>query len=183
MKWVGIGVITAPHGIHGEVRVHVETDFPERFADGADITVLTPPKDQVGRRKVSQAERDAWPATRHRIVHARPHKGFMLLELEGIEDRDAADTLRGAEIVIPRSQVKPLPEGRWYVFELEGLEVYDQNGHIVGILEEVLQGAANDVYVVRAADGKEVLVPAVKHLLREVDIDKGRMVVELLEEI
>lgn len=181
MKWVGIGVVTAPHGIHGEVRVHVETDFPERFADGADITLLTPPQGPV-RRKVSIAERDTWPATRRRIAHVRPHKGFMLLELEGIEDRDAAETLRGCEIVIPRSQVKPLPEGQWYLFELEGLEVYDQNGTIVGILEEVLQGAANDVYVVRAADGREVLVPAVKQFLKEVDIAKGRMTVELLEE-
>jgi len=182
LKWVGIGVITAPHGIKGEVRVHLETDFPERFADGADLTLLMPPEGPQ-RRKVSTAERDAWPVTRRRIVHARPHKGFMLLELEGIEDRDAAEALRGAEIVVPRDQVKPLPDGRWYIFELEGMQVYDQHGTIVGILEEVLQGAANDVYVVRAADGKEVLVPAVKHLLKEVDVARGRIVVELLEEI
>lgn len=183
MKWVGIGIITAPHGIKGELRVRAETDFPERFDAGEIITVLHPPDDKPKRRRVTHDERDAWPVSRHEIQESRPHKGFFLLKLKGVEDRDAAEKLKGCEVVVRREDVKPLPEGQWYIFELEGLEVYDQDGKMVGILEEVLQGAANDVYVVRTAEGKEVLVPALKHLLKEVDIEKGRMQVEILEEI
>jgi 16S rRNA processing protein RimM len=162
LDWIGIGAVAAPHGVHGEVRVKVDTDFPERFHDGAVLTLR-----QHG--KIST----------RRVVGVRPHKTMMLIFFEGVQSREDADKLRGAEIVIRRDEVRKLPEGSWYIFELEGLEVYDVHGERLGILKQVLQSAANDVYVVQGA--REVLIPAVKHVIKEVDLQARRMTVDLPE--
>lgn len=164
MSWIGIGVVTAPHGVHGEVRVRVDTDFPERFAEGATLRFKGPG--------------DA-PARCLEVVAVRWHKGQALLTLAGVDDRDAADALRGAEIVVDRDEVKPLPAGTWYIFELEGLDVFDTAGNHLGVLQEVLGGLANDVYIVKGE--REILIPAIKQVIREVDLEKRRMTVELLE--
>jgi 16S rRNA processing protein RimM len=163
--WITVGVIGAPHGVRGEVRVKIETDFPDdRFKQGDDLTMLV----------------DGQPRAMH-VEDARSHKGMVLLKLEGVDDRDQAEKLRGREIVIRRAEVKPLPEGTWYIFELEGLEVYDRQGRHLGVLSEVLHPGGNDVYVVKKGRA-ETLIPALKQVILEVDLKERRMVVDPLEE-
>jgi len=178
VKWVGIGLVTAPHGVHGEVRVRVDTDFPERFEEAKTLTLLlaSEPGDRAPR---TASERAALQSRAFDVEGIRSHKRMLLLKLKGVDDRDAAEKLRNAEIVIRPDQVKPLPEGSWYIFDLEGLEVFDEEGRRLGVLDEVLQSAANDVYVVKGE--REILIPAIKDVIREVDVAGGRMTVKLLE--
>lgn len=192
--WVIIGTVTAPHGVHGEVRVKIETDFPERFTEAERLTFLeapsSPDRSRRDPRSTERGERGApqagsrsevAPPREIDVEDARPHKGMMLLKLAGHDDREAAEKLRGALVVVPRQAVRPLPEGTWYVFDLEGLEVFTRDGVRLGILTEVLHPGANDVYVVRDG-GRETLLPAIKQVILDVDLTRRRMTVEPLEE-
>src|SRR5690606_14491238 len=87
---------------------------------------------------------------------------FVIVKLEGVDTRDDAETLRGALLQVPGDQVVPLPEDHYYVFQIVGLEVVDEDGRELGVVKEVLFTGANDVYVVERADGSELLLPAVK---------------------
>ena len=170
---ITIGVVTAPHGVRGEVRVKIETDFPERFTDATHLTFALPS---------STGEKGGASTTLEiEVEEARPHRGMILLKLAGHDDREAAERLRGARVVIARSEVRPLPEGTWYIFDLEGLEVYTREGNHLGVLAEVLHPGGNDVYVVKK-DGRELLLPAIKQVILEVDLERRRMTVDPLEE-
>ena len=158
--------MTAPHGVRGEVRINIETDFPERFAPREVFSARFPEGSGKGLLRLE-------------VESARPHKQAMLVKFAGVDTRDAAEALRGAEIVIPREEVRPLPDGSWYIFELEGLEVYTEDGTRLGVLTEVLQGAGNDVYVVQGE--REILLPAIKQVVLDVDRDARRMKVHLLD--
>lgn len=164
--FITIGTVTAPHGVRGEVRVKIETDFPERFTDSARLRFLFP----------SQAT----PKTLE-VEEARPHKGMILLKLVGHDDREAAERLRGARVVIARDEVRPLPEGTWYIFDLEGLDVYTRDGAYLGVLTEVLHPGGNDVYLVKHG-ARETLLPAIKQVIVDVDLTRRRMTVDPLDE-
>jgi 16S rRNA processing protein RimM len=201
VKWVGIGTVTAAHGVHGEISVRVETDFPERFEESPTLDFrlpappstaspeAAPPPRGSGQGPVSRPtkppRRPSSPSgapgeiRRLTVTGARLHKGSYLLKLAEITTRDAAEALRGAEVVIPRDQVKPLPDGRWYIFDLEGLDVVDEHGTPLGVLREVLQGAGNDVYVVQGE--REILLPAIKQVILDVDLPNNRMRVHLMD--
>jgi len=112
-------------------------------------------------------------------LQARTHKNLVLLRLEGVESRDQAEALRGKTVCIPRDQARPLEEGRYYDFQLVGMAVYDEAGALIGRLKDVLRTPANAVYVVEAG-GREVLIPAVREFVREVDVEGRRMVVRLI---
>ena len=114
-----------------------------------------------------------------RIERVRPKSGGWILSFAGVRDRDAAEELRGAVLLANREDL-PAPEpGEWYVSDLEGLQVVTDDGRGLGVLAEVLQLPANDVFVVR--DGaREVLLPAIDDVIVAVDLEAGRMVVHLL---
>jgi len=153
-----IGRIIGPWGIKGDVRVFVETDFPERFGQTREVLLgddLTP----------------------YRVERGRPHGRVALLKLEGIETPEAAETLRGQVVQVPMSDAVPLPEGVWYWHDLLGIEVWTSAGERVGTLAQILETAGNDVYVVRR-DGKEVLIPAIESVVKSVDLEARRMVIE-----
>ncbi len=156
---VTVGRIVAPHGVRGEMRVRLETDFPERFDGLRQVYLL-----QAGR------------VTTMQITGRRPHHGGMLVTLEGIDTLDAAARLRGAAIAVSRDEVVPLGPGRYYLFEIVGLRVRTDGGQSLGVVAEVMQGPANDVYVVRG-DGGEILIPALRDVVRRIDLAAGEMVV------
>jgi 16S rRNA processing protein RimM len=158
---ITIGRIVAPHGLRGEVRVRPETDFPQRFA--------------TLRRAFLVRGGRAEPVT---VAGARPHGQAVLLTLEGVADRDAAGALRGAAVAVERGAVVPLPAGAFYVFEIVGLRVRSEDGRALGIVTEVIRGPAHDVYAVRGAGG-DVLVPAVRDVVRRIDCGAGEMIVAL----
>lgn len=161
-----IGRITRPHGLRGEVRVQIITDFPERFQAMDSVIVQTP--DGVRRR--------------YNINGVRFHKGFVILQLEGVDTVEDAQRLRNSLLRVTRDELVPLPPGHYYISDLIGLEVYTEFGELLGTVSDVLQPGANDVYVVRpAAEGtEEILLPAIRDVVKDIDLESGRITVHLL---
>ncbi|MFN3331184.1 MAG: ribosome maturation factor RimM, partial [Caldilinea sp.] len=119
------------------------------------------------------------------IAAVRPHKEFLLIRFEGVEDRNAADQLRGLWLFIDENNAAELEEGAYWIHDLIGLHVIDEDAVELGELVDVLITGANDVYVVRLADGvqrqQELLLPAIPEVIKAVDLDKGVMTVRLLD--
>jgi len=162
---VTLGEILAPHGLRGEVRVWPTTDFPERFAADTRVFVTVPTLRQLT------------------IERARPHKNFLLIQFKEVRDRNAAELLRGGLIQVPEAEVVPLPEGHYYRFQLVGLTVITEEGTVLGTVEEVLETGANDVLVVKPADpqrARPYLLPAIRQVVRTVDLEAGKIRVRLL---
>jgi 16S rRNA processing protein RimM len=148
--------------VRGEVRVAPETDFPERFARLEQVSVAPP---------------GAAPRLM-KITAARSHvgKGLVLLRLEGIEERDAAEALRGAALRIRDRDLTALPEGRYYEFQILGLAVITEDGRDLGTIIDIIHTGANDVY-----ETPRAMIPAIASIILEIDLEQGRMVVHWVE--
>lgn len=180
-RWVTVGVIARPFGIRGELKVRLETDFPERFQPGARLYWWLPPKpeppetDEFAPRPRKKPPRTKPPQECH-IQSVRWHGEFLVIQLEGIETRDQAEQLRGAWLLIPPEERMPLEEGQYYISDLIGMEVFTESGERIGKLKDVRQGAAYDFY-----DIGKYTIPAVEEYILEVDVPNKRMVVRLPE--
>jgi len=150
-------------GLRGEVKVIPQTDIPDRFSQLREVYLG--PEHQ-----------------RRRISKASPYKETMLLlRLAGIDSATAAEPLIGHEITIPLAQLPTLPADQYYIHDLIGLRVESSSGQPLGVIADILATGANDVYVVRETSaGREVLVPAVKEIVRRVDIAAGVVVIDPL---
>lgn len=164
-RFLTIGLVTGAHGLRGELRVAILTDDPNRFA------LLD---------RVFVGREDESPVSRA-VVGFRPHKGRALLRLEGCDDRTTAEALRGYLVQIPREEALPLEEGEYFEHQVLGLDVWTASGEHLGELVEIIYTGANDVYVVQPdeTDGHDILIPALKGVVLEVDLDAAKMVVEL----
>jgi 16S rRNA processing protein RimM len=157
--FVAVGWVRGARGLRGELKVDPLTDFHERFAPGAAV----------------------WAgAVTYIVRRCRPHRDTLLLELEGIETREAAEALGNLLLEIPEESLARLPEGQYFRFQILGMEVYDQQEHALGRIDEIIETGANDVYVVRDAAG-ELLIPAIDSVVKEIDVTTRRMTVELVE--
>ncbi len=156
-----VGRIGRPHGVRGEVTVEVRTDDPElRFAVGTSIAT-----DPAGRGPLV-------------VTGRRWHKGFLLLTFEGVTDRDVADELRGTMLVIDSADVAPSEDpDEFHDSQLIGLTVETAAGEPVGEITDVLHHG-QDLLVVRRAGADEALIPFVKALVPEIDLEGGRLVVD-----
>ena len=158
-----IGKLGAPHGIRGELRVIPLTDFPERFENLKQVYVEDALLD---------------------IESVKYHKQFVIIKFKQCPVREEAARLTGMLIYIDKKDAVPLEEGEYYTFDIIGLEVFDVDGNTLGNVTEVLKTGSNDVYVVsQKGQAKQLLVPALKAVVREIDIEKGRMVVDMPEEV
>ena len=159
---VVIGKAGAPHGLRGEVRVIPLTDFPERFESLREVF--------IGERVFH-------------VEHVHYHRQFVLLTLAECTSREAAAQLTGELLRVAREDAAPLAEGEFYTFDIIGLAVLDMAGERLGEVTNVLKTGSNDVYVVKKPDGSELLVPALKNVVREIDIAGGFLRVDLQEEL
>jgi len=161
--YMAVGMITSLHGLRGEVKVELHTDFPERFVAGG-IVYLGEELEEVT------------------INSARPHQGQMLMQFRGFEDREAAESLRGLWIFIPDDEAVELEEDTYFVHDMIGLSVQTSDGQLLGTLSEVLFTGANDVYIVETAGEprREILLPAIPEVVKKVDLEEGLLIVELL---
>jgi 16S rRNA processing protein RimM len=142
------------------VKCRVVTDFPaERFKSGARLLVGTESR---------------------RLRSARVTGDIAYLKLQGIEDRDAAEALRGLDVLVAREDAVHLPEGEFFWDQVIGLQVEDTSGRALGWVSEILETGANHVYVVKAPGQREVLVPAIKDVVKLIDPGAGRMVIDPL---
>jgi 16S rRNA processing protein RimM len=164
-SYVIVGRVRRPHGIRGEVRVEILTDYPERLVQ-RDSLYLAHPQ--------SPDEVKQYP-----LESVRPHKGILLVKLGGIDDRDAAEELRGMLIQVPFEEAVPLEEGEYYHFQLIGMDVETETGEWLGRVADVLATGAHDVYVVRGPRG-EVLLPAIEDVILELNTERRKMVVRPL---
>ena len=156
-----VGRIGKPHGVRGEVTVDVRTDDPDRrFATGSSV-------------RTDPAERG--PLT---IVAVHPRSGGLVLTLEGVESREAAEALRGTVLVVDSAELPEIEDAdEWYDHQLVGLSAVDLAGAALGEVADVVHAPASDLLVVRDADGREHLVPFVRELVPAVDVPGGRVVV------
>ena len=155
-----VGIVLAPHGIRGELKVQPLTDFPERFEAGSRLWLN-------GQEWVVQ--RGRWAGR------------SVILKLRGLETRNEAEALRDAELTVPQAAELD-EEGVYYLHDIIGLPVFDADGASLGKLEEVVTTGATDVYVVRGERG-ELLLPALDDVITEVNISGGRIVVDVPEGI
>ncbi len=158
-----IGAIVAPFSRFGEVKVRIETDFPERFK-GLE-TVCIRALDGVGRLMA--------------VERTRFHKGHVLLQLKNVSSINAAEELRASLVQLRQQDAVVLPENEYYVHDLVGCTVFLDSGRELGRLNSVMRGVANDVYVI--GQGKEeILLPAVRQVVVSVDIAERKIVVSLI---
>ena len=113
-------------------------------------------------------------------MSARPYRGGYVIRVRGVRDRSAADSLRGTLLTIPESDLPPLPENSYYHFQLIDMQVFADDGERLGVIVEILDTSANDVYVVRGEDGRDLLLPAIREVVLDVDLDAARMTVRLM---
>jgi 16S rRNA processing protein RimM len=154
---VVVGKVTKAHGLHGEVVVLVFSDNPDRFSAGS--------------RMFSTDGRVM------RVRASRPNGGRLLVAFEGVEDRNAAEALRGATLVVPRSALPDLPEGEFWPHQLEGCTVVTESGRTLGAIVDVIANPANDLWVAVDDGGTETLVPAIRQVVVDVDVPARRVLV------
>lgn len=162
--YLAVGHIIGVHGLRGELKVELYTDFPERFAPGARLFLGTDLEDVA-------------------ILQVRPHKGNLLLTIEGIDDRTAAEALRGLWLFVEEADAAELEEGEFWIHDIIGLRVETEDGNVLGEVTDILPTGANDVYIVRPAQGvnrgQEILLPAIADVILAVDVAAGTIHVRL----
>ena len=158
-EFIIIGRILAPWGIEGKLKVEVITDFPQRFTVSSRVYI---------NRQLMTIDSCAW------------HKGKAIIKLNTIDSIEAAQRLKGQPIELHHSQQEPLPEGEYYHFQLIGLEVWTTQEELLGNITEILTAESNDIYVVHGTRG-EILIPAIDDVVKSIDLDKGRIVIEAIE--
>ena len=165
-----IGRIGRPHGIKGEVSVEPRTDEPDRrFADGNRLkTENKRPENHSGPA----------PASYLTVLGSRWHSGRLLVRFAEIGDRTAAEEARGTMLLIPFDpDERPEDPDEYYDHQLVGLAVVTTDGREIGVLKEIVHGSAQDLLVISAPEGADVLVPFVAELVPEVDVPGGRILV------
>lgn len=163
-KYLRIGIIVNTQGIKGEVRVMPLTEKIERFT-GLKCVYLDDAK-----------------LIRKDIEYVRYHKNFVLIKFKGIDNMNDAEKLKNTYILVDRENAIKLPEGSYFICDLIDIDVFDVNGENLGKVADILSTGSNDVYVVKK-DGKETLIPALKSVVKSIDLENNRITVELPEEL
>lgn len=154
-----IGKVATVFGVKGELKIHPLTDFPNRFSLLKEVCL-----------------RKGTDELYYEIEKVRYGKDIVFLKLKTIDDRSAAEYLRGYEVAIPLSQRAELPKDHFYVEDLIGMEVVNLQGDSLGTICEILQSSANDVYVTESA-----MIPALHQIVKKVDLDNRKMWVNEVE--
>ncbi len=157
-----VAEIVAPFGIRGEVKAEILTDFPDRLQSRSTV--------YLGREGETPRP--------YAVRGVRFHKQHALFSFADVQDRTTAETLRGLLVQIPRSDAPPLPEGVFYFHQIIGLAVYDPDGTCHGTVTGIMTTAGNDVYVV-TGEGGRLFVPAIPDFVRSVDLEHGRLIVDV----
>jgi 16S rRNA processing protein RimM len=161
-EFLAVGKLRRPHGIRGEILMTVWTEFPERLKPGVEVF--------VGENH-----------ERLRIEQVRWHRDDMLIMLEGYPSREEAGQLRNKVVMVRTEDLPPLEEGEVYLHQIIGMTVFDDDVELpLGIVSEIIETGANDVYVVRDEHGSEFLLPAIDPVILAIDVRKKLIRVHLL---
>ena len=159
-----IGSIATTHGVHGEVKVYPTTDDPGRYKKIKEVIL-----DNGKEKKTAHIEQTKF------------FKQMVIVKFKEYQTMDEAEKLRGYELYVTREHAIPLKKNEYYIADLIGMMVLTDEGNELGIIEDVLQTGANDVYVVKQSSGKEVLLPAIKDCILSVDVEAKMMKVHVLD--
>lgn len=158
-----VGVISSTHGIKGEVKVFPTTDDAARFKKLKEILLDT------GKEKLSME-----------IEGVKFFKQFVILKFKGIDNINDVEKYKGKGLYVTRDHAVKLSKGEYFVADILGMQVVTDDGEVLGTLKDVMETGANDVYVVDAPEG-ELLLPAIKQCIRQVDIEGRKMTVHMME--
>jgi 16S rRNA processing protein RimM len=164
LNYLKVGQIVNTHGVRGEVKVYPLTDDVKRFDDLKFVFI------QSGKeyKKVD-------------VKGVKYIKGMAILKLSGIESMNDAEKYRDMYVYIDRENAIKLPEDTYFISDLIGLNVITEQGENLGKIASVFSTGSNDVYEVKPENGKSFLIPAIRDVVKEVDIENGKMIIELLE--
>ncbi|HHW99314.1 MAG TPA: 16S rRNA processing protein RimM [Firmicutes bacterium] len=163
--FVTVGTISGTFGVRGELKVTPESDHPERRQTLVQMPVF------VYLNGIREA---------YRVLSIEQQRSLWHIRLEGVSTREQAQALIGGKLQIPEHKVLPLPDGEYYIFQILGLQVETEAGEVLGRVAEVLQPGANDVYVVRNEAGRELLIPAIKEVVLNIDLTEQRIIIRPL---
>lgn len=158
-----IGVITSTHGLKGEVKVFPTTDDPNRFQQLKEVMLDT-----------------GTELVRLEVEHVKFFKQFVILKFCGYDTISEVEKWKKKSLKVPREQAVPLKKNEYYIADLLDMDVYLEDKTLFGILKDVLQTGANDVYVIETKEGQEVLLPAIKECILSVNVEEGRMTVHVM---
>jgi len=165
-QYLTLGKISRPHGVRGEVRMRIVTNYPEQLHDLKTVYLGMSPDDK-----------DIEPVE---LTKVRFHQDYALLTFKGITNRDQVDRFRKKAVMIDIDSALPLEDGEYYLFQLIGLNVVADDQEI-GIVKEVIETGANDVYVVTSEEYGEVLIPAHEETIIKIDFDTEIITMSLPE--
>ena len=159
-----VGIITSTHGVRGEVKVYPTTDDPRRFRRLKEVVLDT------GREKLNLE-----------IEGVKFFKQFVILKFKGLDNINDIEKYRLKSLYVTRKNAVRLQRDEYFIADLIGLKVQDEDGTELGTVKDVIETGANDVYEVEMADGRSLLLPAIKQCILNVDVENGMMQVHVLE--
>lgn len=151
-KKIIIGRFGAPHGVRGDIKVYPLTDFPERFSQLKSFYL---------------DEKELY------VAGTRYQNNFVVMKIKNINSREDAARLTNKLLKVAREDAAPLNEGEYYAFDIIGLQVINENEEVLGEITEILKTGSNDVYVTKTKDGRQLLIPALKKVVTEINISEG----------
>lgn len=159
-----VGIISSTHGVRGEVKVFPTTDDMKRFKKLKEVLLDT------GKETLTLE-----------IEGVKFFKQFVILKFKGYDNIDDIVKYRGKSLFVTRENAVKLQKDEYFIADLIGLKVVNEDGSFTGVLKDVMETGANDVYIVESQDGKEVLIPAIKDCILQVDFEKEQVLVHLLD--
>ena len=163
-EYFEIGQIVNTFGIKGVVKVNYFTDDPLEFEKLKTILVEK-------NKKLLEFE----------IEEAKLHKNQVLLKLKGINDINEAEKYKGCYIKLSREKAKKLPENTYFIADLIGIEVFTDNGELLGKVDDIYNSGSADIYVIKNELGKQILLPGIKEVIKEIDVDNEKIIVHLID--
>ena len=157
---VVVGRVKGAWGVQGDVKVDVLTDSSDRFSPGSTLAL-------AGR-----------PTT---VEQSRKIKGGLAVKFDVVGNRSEAETLRGQVLTVPRTRLAPLPDGRYYYFDIIDMAVFNEAGDKLGRLKEIIETGVNDVYLIERPEQSDLLIPALEDVILSVSVSEKRMIVRVPE--
>lgn len=159
-----VGIISSTHGVRGEVKVFPTTDDVNRFKKLKEI-ILDTGKEQLHLE----------------IEGVKFFKQFAILKFKGIDNINDIEKYKGKGLFVTRQNAVKLKKDEYFIADLQGLAVQNEEGEVIGSLTDVMETGANDVYIIEMKDGRELLLPAIKQCVLEINIEEGFMKIHILE--
>lgn len=169
MEWFNVGRIVNTHGVRGELRILSTTDFEEeRFAVGNKLAAFGP-----------NDQKPTWVT----LGSVRRHKTFILVTFEGMENMSLVEPFKGGLLKVTMDQLAEdeLAENEYYHFEIKDCEVYSEEGELIGVVADILETGANDVWEIKTSAGKKHYIPYIEDVVKEINVDEKKIVIHVME--